>query len=41
MNATELHWWQVNIDSANGLVHSGTKPLSDSLLTQIIDSADL
>ena len=27
MNATRLHWWLVHIDSGNGLVPSGNKPL--------------
>ena len=35
MNAREQLWWQVNIDSGNGLVPSGNKPLPDPMLTQI------
>ena len=35
MNVTGLHWWSVNIDSGNGLVPSGNKPLPEPMLTQI------
>ena len=34
-NATEPHWLYVNIGSGNGLVPSGDKPLSESILTRI------
>ena len=33
--ATGLHWWSVNIDSGNGLVPSGNKPLPEPMLTKI------
>ena len=35
MNATEPHWWEINIGSGNGLVPSGNKPLPKPMLTQI------
>ena len=35
MNVTELHWWSVNIDSGNGLVSSGNKPLPEPMLTDL------
>ena len=35
VNATRLHWWEVNIGSGNGLVPSGTKPLPVPMLTHI------
>ena len=35
VDATRPHWWLVNIGSGNGLVPSGNKPLSESMLTQI------
>ena len=35
MNATEPHWWKINIGSGNGLVPSGNKPLPEPMLTQI------
>ena len=35
VNATELHWWDINIDSGNGLVPAGTRPLPEPMLTQI------
>ena len=34
-NATKPHYWDVNIGSGNGLVLSGSKPLSELILTQI------
>ena len=34
-NATELLWWWVTIGSGNDLVPYGTKPLPESMLTQI------
>ena len=33
VNATEQLWWQANIGSSNGLVSSGTNPLSGPMLT--------
>ena len=36
-DATEPHWWKVNIDSGNGLVPSGNKPLPEPMLTKIYD----
>ena len=35
MNVAGTHWWLVNIDSGNGLVLSGNKPLPEPMLTQI------
>ena len=35
MNVTGLHWWSVNIDSGNGLVPSGNRPLPEPMLTQV------
>ena len=35
MNLTWLHQWSVNIGSGNGLVPSGSKPLPETMLTQI------
>ena len=35
MNATKPNLWEVNIGSGNGLVPSGTKPLTERMLTQI------
>ena len=33
-NATEPHWWNVNIDLGNGSVPSGGKPLPEPMMTQ-------
>ena len=33
MNATNPHWWLVNVGSGNGLVLSGSKPLPEPMLT--------
>ena len=35
VNATELHWWEVNIGSGNGLVLSGNKLLLKPMLIQV------
>ena len=35
VNATEPHWWYVNIGSGNGLVPSGNKPLPEPILSHI------
>ena len=35
MNAIHPNWWKVNIDSGNGLVPWGNKPLPEPMLTQI------
>ena len=34
-NATEPFWWYVNIDSGNGLMPSGNKPLTEPMMTLI------
>ena len=38
MNSTGHHWWEINIDSGNGLVLSVTKPLSEPMLTKFHDA---
>ena len=38
MNATGTYWWEVNIDSGNGLVSSGTKPSPEPMLSEITDA---
>ena len=38
VNATEHLWWQVNIGSGDGLVPSGSKPLSEPMLTRFYDT---
>ena len=35
VNGTRPYCWLVNIGSGNGLVPSGTKPLSEPMMTQI------
>ena len=34
LHTTRSQWWDVNIDSGNGLVPDGTKPLPESMFTQ-------
>ena len=38
VNATRPNWWSVNIGSDNGLMPSGTKPLSEPMLTQVYEA---
>ena len=40
-NSTEPHWWGTNIGSGNGLLQSDSKPLPETLLTEIYVSMSL
>ena len=41
VNATEPHWWEINISSGNGLVLSGTKPQWVKWIVTAISSVTL